>query len=60
MTLTHDELLDLTQAMETFGGSFAKAIARAWHVADRQNRAILEHTFSDLFVSYRHFIRQEG
>ena len=34
------------------GGSFAKAIAAAYYVADSQNRAKLESAFAELFERY--------
>ena len=34
------------------GGSFAVQIARAYYVADSDNRAKLEAVFSDLFERY--------
>ena len=39
--------------MLTYGGSFAKAIAGAWQVADDLNRARLEAAFPDLFKRYQ-------
>jgi len=38
--------------MINHGGSFARAIAQAWLVADPDNRARLEAAFPDLFARY--------
>lgn len=38
--------------MQTYGGSFARAIAEAWYHADPANRALLEAAFADLFARY--------
>jgi hypothetical protein len=38
--------------MKRDGGDFAKAIARAWDVADPMNRARLETSFSRMFAVY--------
>lgn len=35
------------------GGSFAVQIARAYYVADSDNRAKLEAAFADLFARYK-------
>lgn len=39
--------------MLIYGGSFAKAIASAWQVADNFNRSRLETAFADLFGKYQ-------
>ncbi len=44
--------LDIAARMLHYGGSFAKAIADAWVVADAGNRAKLEEAFADLFARY--------
>ena len=46
----------LVDAMEKFGGSFAKAIARAWSVADLDNRRKLRAAFGDLLALYKQFL----
>ena len=38
--------------MTNQGGSFAKAIAAVYYVADSQNRAKLEAAFAELFEQY--------
>ena len=49
-------LYQLAKAMTCYGGSFAKKIAEAFYVADKQNRETLVSAFYDLFHSYKHFI----
>ena len=49
-------LYQLAEAMTRHGGDFAKAIAKAFYVADKQNRETLVSAFYDLFHSYKHFI----
>ena len=44
--------LDIAARMLHYGGSFAKAIADAWVMADSGNRAKLEEAFADLFARY--------
>ena len=34
------------EMMETYGGSFVKALANAWYKADPNNKRILENSFS--------------
>jgi hypothetical protein len=55
-TMTVDEYR-LVEAMQTYGGSFAKAIAEAWYRADGTNRYILRTSFGDLLESYRPFLK---
>jgi hypothetical protein len=43
---------DTLARMQTYGGSFARAIAQAYVVADPENRAKLEQAFADLFARY--------
>jgi 2-oxo-4-hydroxy-4-carboxy--5-ureidoimidazoline (OHCU) decarboxylase len=40
------------QAMHQYGGSFAKALAKAFYVADAQNQAKLVDAFPALFAKY--------
>jgi hypothetical protein len=40
------------EAMQAQGGSFARALAAAWYVADEHNRALMEATWADLFSAY--------
>jgi hypothetical protein len=51
----------VVEMMERHGGSFARAIAAAWWVADPHNRAILESSFSYLFNRYADVVKaKEG
>ncbi len=43
---------DVITAMETFGGSFAKAIANAFRRADRNNFSRLKTAFPELWEEY--------
>ena len=43
---------DTIERMRAYGGSFARAIAEAYIVADPANRARLEAAFGDLFARY--------
>lgn len=44
---------DTITAMEKYGGGFARAIAKAFTVADPLNRKTLVEAFPDLFSRYR-------
>lgn len=50
MPVDHEEII---QAMERYGGSFAKALAAAWRVADDNNRNRLALAFADVWEVYR-------
>jgi alpha-beta hydrolase superfamily lysophospholipase len=39
-------------AMDRFGGSFIRTLARLYRVADEQNRLVLVHAFSEYFARY--------
>jgi len=41
------------EAMETYGGSFVRALALLYRTADPLNRARVRHSFSDYFEEYR-------
>lgn len=43
----------VVQAMETYGGSFVKALAKCLHHADVINYEKLRTTFPDYFNQYR-------
>jgi hypothetical protein len=43
---------DIIERMRAYGGSFARALAEAYLVADPGNRAKLEQAFADLFARY--------
>ena len=45
-------LTEAHEAMATLGGSFVRAIAQAYALADRANGEKLEIAFADLFISY--------
>lgn len=51
-SLKWNAYFNAAKAMETSGGSFAKAISEAYYTADKHNKAILEKAFDDLFFSY--------
>ena len=48
--MTDDEIVD---AMHAYGGSFERALARAWRCADESNQARIKATWPDLFEEYR-------
>jgi len=50
--MTHDERLIMLEAMKQYGGSFAKAIAAAWTLADATNCRKLEECFPELIEKY--------
>ena len=52
-----NDILELSEAMLKYGGSFAKCIGKALQCADAQNTKKLLETFDDLIESYRKFIR---
>lgn len=53
MRYDEDELYSIVDAMERFGGSFARSIAHAWHAADNRNKARLQTSFPELFEQYK-------
>jgi len=57
MVPTYDE--KIVQAMETFGGSFVKALANAMRLADMKNYQILRKAFSDYFKTYEEMSRDK-
>ena len=48
---------DVIDVMQTYGGSFAKALAVAYMYADTQNAKKIENEFSELFLSYKKFLK---
>lgn len=42
----------MIKAMKTYGGSFVKALAVAWEVADSENRKRLETAFPEIVEKY--------
>ena len=49
---TLDERLAITEQMSMYGGSFAKALAKAWQVADSTNGRRVEEAFPELLEKY--------
>lgn len=47
----------MANAMINMGGSFASCIGRAWHAADKDNRAKLVEAFEDYAIQYRDLAR---
>ena len=44
--------LEIVQAMQRHGGSFVRALAEAWQVADEINRRKIRDTWSEYFGLY--------
>jgi len=51
--MTHDEKLDMVDAMKRFGGSFVKALAECFLMADDDNLVRLERAFPEYVKQYR-------
>lgn len=51
--MTHDERLKVSGAMLQFGGSFVKALAAAWRLADESNSAKIEAAFPEYIAKYQ-------
>jgi hypothetical protein len=51
---------DAAWCMETYGGSFVRALANLWVLADAANRAKIEREWSDLFQQYRQVAETYG
>lgn len=49
----HDEMLEISGAMLQFGGSFVKALAAAWRLADEDNSARIVAAFPEYVAKYR-------
>jgi hypothetical protein len=47
-------------AMDQHGGSFVRALAAAWRLADPVNKEIIEHAFAHLFKKYKDEFCKEG
>lgn len=43
----------ILETMETLGGSFVRALAQAYRLADNGNRSTLRQAFAALFEQYR-------
>ena len=50
-----EEMYEVVEKMETYGGSFVKTLARLWMVADPLNRKKLESCFAEYFEEYKKF-----
>lgn len=50
--MTDTQLYKAAANMETVGGHFAAAIARAFYAADSGNRRLLLQAFGDMFEQY--------
>lgn len=51
--MNHDAKLQVIGAMLRYGGSFVKALATAWQLADDSNAAKIEAAFPDYIEKYR-------
>lgn len=51
--VNHDEKLDMVDAMKRFGGSFVKALAECFILADDLNLAKLEQAFPEYVKQYQ-------
>ena len=50
--INHDLKLDIAKNMETYGGSFVKALSKCLIVADHNNLLKLEETFKEYIEEY--------
>lgn len=57
--MSRDELLPYMNAMEIYGGSFTKALAKAMYLADSNNLDKIFHAFAPLIHSYHKFVEIE-
>jgi len=48
----HDKKLKMVQAMKSYGGSFAKALAECFLLADAENLERLELAFPEIVSQY--------
>jgi hypothetical protein len=48
----NDEMFEVLEAMDKYGGSFVKALADCYRCADPSNAKKLEQTFSEYFSEY--------
>ena len=51
-TLTATQMHRTFAAMEQHGGGFCRALAQAWYVADRSNKARIEAAFANLIENF--------
>lgn len=47
-----EEIFEVVQMMEKMGGSFVKAIAHCWHMADPINKRKMAGCFNEYFSEY--------
>lgn len=57
--MDEDYKIDLFAAMEQYGGSFAKALAKAWTAADHINKTKIETVWVDMIANYTKFVKEE-
>lgn len=50
--MSNEEDYKVVEAMETFGGSFVKALADCFRAADSRNYALLKATFANYWETY--------
>lgn len=50
------EEFEILEAMETFGGSFVSALAKAWKLADEFNQAKLKEAFDPYWRAYEDLV----
>lgn len=43
---------NIIEAMQEYGGGFAKRLAEAWKYADEENKRKIESTWADYFSRY--------
>jgi len=55
MKYTPDEMLDILEKMENYGGSFVKNLAACYRSADVLNKRKLFKAFKKYFEHYYHF-----
>lgn len=53
MVVTHDEVLEMADAMRTYGGGFVKALAECFVRADEEQLQRLVGAFPDLVQHYK-------
>lgn len=58
--MTTDNERAIVDAMHTYGGSFVKALAAAWYVADDHNKQKLKMAFADYWQTYTRFVKDNS
>jgi hypothetical protein len=46
-------------AMETYGGSFVKALAHAWYMGDSNNKRLIKETWPVYWARYTEIAKQD-